>query len=204
MKQSSFSATAFVAVVSILLFSGQQRPYSPPQQRPPAQTQQRQPVQPVQRQATPPKPAAAPAKQPPPKTETEMSAFYLLLADTKFPEMPPGASPTITLFGDPKSEGLYVTRTLIPKGVQTIPHIHTDFRTVTVLSGICYYSRGDEFDESEMIPMPPGTFFTEPAGIPHSIWAKDDDVIVQTTAIGPSGTQIVPEKKSNNGTASSR
>ena len=126
---------------------------------------------------------------------TEMPSLFWLPEDIKFPETNPGASPTITLFGDPKTTGLYVTRTLIPKGVQTIPHTHSDARTVTVVSGVCYYGRGEEFDENRVIPMPPGSFFTEPAGVPHYIWAKDGDVVVQTTAIGPSGTHLVSVKR---------
>jgi len=78
--------------------------------------------------------------------------------------------------------------------VRTLPHSHPDSRTVTVISGVCFYGHGEEFDENRMILMPPGSFFTEPAGVPHFIWAKEGDVIVQTTAIGPSGTQIIPEK----------
>jgi len=124
-----------------------------------------------------------------------MPALFWLPEDVKFPEMPPGGSPTITLFGNPSTAGLYVTRTLIPHGTKTIPHTHSDDRTVTVLSGVCYYGRGVEFDEEAVEQMPPGSFFTEPAGTPHYIWAKDGDVIVQTTGIGPSGTQFVPVRR---------
>jgi quercetin dioxygenase-like cupin family protein len=186
MKRPSFFAAVFIAAVSVLLCSGQlTRPVA---QRPPAQTQQRPSVP---RQAAPPKPAPPPAN--PASPTIEMPLLFWLPEDIKFPE---GTSPrNITLFGDPKNEGLYVTRTLIPKGVQTIPHKHPDSRMVTVISGVCYYGHGDEFDERRLIPMPPGSFFTEPAGVPHFIWAKDDDVIVQTTAIGPSGTQLVPDRK---------
>jgi len=181
MNQSFFSMAVCVAICSVLLFSGQQRV--------------RTAAPPPQRQAAPPKPAVSPAS--PKSSVEEMPSLLWLPEDIQFPEMPPGASRTVTLFGDPKSDGLYVTRTLIPKGAQTIPHTHSDSRTVTVLSGICYYGRGEEFDENRTIPMPPGSFFTEPAGTPHFIWAKEGDVIVQTTAIGPSGTQIVPAKKTN-------
>ena len=188
MKPSSFLMAVCVAVVSLLLFSGQRtRPVAPSQQQ---QAPQRQ-VQP--RQAAPPTPALPPER--PNLHIEEMPSFLYLPEDVKFPEMPPGASRNVTLFGDPKNEGLYVTRTLIPQGAKTIPHTHSDSRTVTVLSGICYYGRGEEFDENRTIPMLPGSFFTEPAGTPHFIWAKEGDVIVQTTAIGPSGTQIIPEKK---------
>ena len=195
MGRSSFLAAFFIVITSVLLFSGQaRRPYTPPQQTP-----QRQAIP----QTAPPKPAttgpAPPAVPVAEKPNATMPPLFWLPEDIKFPETQPGASRTITLFGDPKTEGLYVTRTLIPKGVQTMPHTHSDSRTVTVISGVCYYGRGEEFEENRVLPMPPGSFFTEPAGTPHYIWAKDGDVIVQTTAIGPSGTQLVPVK--NNTTA---
>jgi quercetin dioxygenase-like cupin family protein len=193
MKHFLFPATIFLALISVVLFSGQQsRPYSqpPPQQQRQPVPQQRQPVQrqPAQRQTTPPKPATTPV--------AEMPSVFWLPESIKFSETPSEVSQTINLFGDPTKEGLYVTRTLIPKGVRTIPHFHPDSRTVTVMSGVCYYGRED-FGENQAFPMPPGTFFTEPAGVSHFIWAKDGDVVVQTTAIGPSGTQFIPEKKSD-------
>lgn len=194
MKQPSVLAVFFIALVSFFFFSGQAtRPYSQPQ-RQPVSTPSRQPG--TQRQTAPPKPETTPIT---PVPVAEMPSYFLLPEDIEklFPEMPQGASRTMTLYGDPKNEGLYVTRTLIPKGTQTIPHFHPDSRTVTVLSGVCYYGRGEEFDEHRVQPMPPGSFFTEPAGVPHFIWAKDEDVVVQTTAIGPSSTQMVPAKKPN-------
>ena len=190
MKQRSFFAVIFLAVVSVFLFSGQQT-------RPVVQPRQPQQRPPVQQQVTPPRPPTVSA-QPTPLAKppaAEMPPLFWLPEDIQFPEAPPGASRTITLFGDPKAEGLYVTRTLIPKGAQTIPHSHPESRTVTVVSGVCYYGRGDEFNGDRTIAFPPGSFFTEPAGTPHFIWAKDSDVTVQTTAIGPSGTQIVPAKQ---------
>jgi len=201
MKQQSFLVAICVAAVSVLLFSGQMsRPVAQPrqpQQRPPVQTSQRPPVR---QQVASPKPQTPPPTQP----AAEIPSLFWLPEDIQFPEMPAGASRTIMLVGDPKTEGLYVTRTLIPQGAQTIPHFHPDSRTVTVLSGVCYYGRGEVFDENRTIPFPPGSFFTEPAGIPHFIWAKDGDVILQTAAIGPSGTHIVPARPAPSGQGSSR
>ena len=178
----------FVAIVSVVLFSGQgTRPAVPEGQRLPAQPQ---------RQETPPKPttpSAKPASTAATLPTPETPLIFWLPKDIKFPEGT--SSRNLTLFGDPRNAGLYVSRTLIPKGVRTLPHCHPDSRTVTVISGVCFYGHGDEFDESRMVAMPPGSFFTEPAGVPHFIWAKEGDVVVQTTAIGPSGTQIIPEKK---------
>jgi len=208
MGRTSFLAVFFIAIISVLLFSGQlTRPFVSPQQSqqlqqrqvPSVQQRQTMPQQqrptPVQRQVAPPRPQTTAAPSPALPTAlptTEMPSLFWLPEDIEFPEMPPGATSTVTLFGDPRAEGLYVTRTLIPHGTKTIPHTHPDSRIVTVLYGICYYGRGEEFDESRVIAMPAGSFFTEPAGVPHYIWAKDGDVIVQTTGIGPSGTQLVP------------
>ena len=196
MGRSSLFSLVFIAIISVFLFSGQvRRPYALPQQSQQPTQQQRQQASPT-RQVVPSRPGTSPATNPVPALATEMPSLFWLPEDIQFPEMPPGGSPTIKLFGDPSAEGLYVTRTLIPYGTKTIPHFHPDSRTVTVLSGVCYYGRGEEFDESRVIAMPPGSFFTEPAGIPHYIWAKDGDVIVQTAAVGPSGTQTVPAGRS--------
>ena len=179
MKQPLCSAAFFIATVSLLLFSGQQ---------------QRRPVtSPQQRQAALPKTAATSVPDPV-LPAVEMPSLFWLPEDIKYPEMPPGSPRTMTLLGDPKTEGLYVTRTLIPKGKKIIPHTHSDARTVIVLSGTYLYGLGEEFDESRMVALPPGSFFTESARVPHFTWAKESEVIVQTTAVGPSGTQIIPEK----------
>ena len=185
MKQPSFPVAVFAAVLLVFLCSGQQRRPAatvPPSQRPPASTRQKA------------QPATHSDAE---RSAVEMPPLFWLPEDVQFPEMPQGSPRTVTLLGNPKAEGLYVTRTFIPKGKQIIPHSHVDSRTVVVLSGTCYYGLGEEFDESHLVALPPGSFFTEPAGVPHFTWAKEGDVVLQTTAMGPSGTQIVPDKKSD-------
>jgi hypothetical protein len=49
--------------------------------------------------------------------------------------------------------------------------------------------------ESKLKPYPAGTLFSEAAGTPHYAWAKDGEVIIQITSIGPSGTTVVEQKK---------
>ncbi|HEY0569873.1 MAG TPA: cupin domain-containing protein, partial [Xanthobacteraceae bacterium] len=61
-------------------------------------------------------------------------------------------------------------------------------RIVTVMSGTFYYAFGDTFDESKLQRLPAGTMFTEPGRQNHFAWAKDGEVILQLTAIGPTGT----------------
>ena len=76
-----------------------------------------------------------------------------------------------------------------------MPHTHPDeWRTAVVLSGTIYFGLGDKWDEAKLQPRPAGTFFTEAKGAPHFIWAKDGEVIVQITGMGPSGTTLIPQK----------
>ncbi|MDR2439807.1 MAG: cupin domain-containing protein [Planctomycetaceae bacterium] len=173
MQRKSFYLIVVFSIICVVLFAGQRT-----RQTQPSKLQQALPV----------------------TEKPVLPLLFLSSEEIRFPPQQPGdrstAPRTIILVGDPKTEGLYVTRTLIPKGKQIIPHCHTDSRTVVVLSGTYYYGIGEEFDVQKLVPLPPGSFLTEPAGIPHFTWAKDEDVLIQTTAVGPSGTQIVPDKPS--------
>jgi quercetin dioxygenase-like cupin family protein len=106
------------------------------------------------------------------------------------------AAQTAILYGDPKKSELYVARVKFPAGLKLPLHTHSDAqRTVVVLSGTLYFALGNEFDESKLMAFGPGTFFTEPAGLPHYSWAKDGDVVMQLTAIGPAGMTLVTQPK---------
>jgi len=77
-----------------------------------------------------------------------------------------------------------------------MPHFHPDeWRTGVVLSGNYYFGLGEQWDESKLRFYPPGTFFSEPKGTPHFIWAKDGEVMVQFTAMGPTGITRIPQKQ---------
>jgi quercetin dioxygenase-like cupin family protein len=99
------------------------------------------------------------------------------------------------IFGDPTKPGLYVQRFRLPPGLKLPPHWHPDdMRTVVVLSGTLYYAFGERWDEARLNALPTGSFFYEPPHVPHFAWAKDGEVILQLTAIGPSGATLVPQK----------
>jgi quercetin dioxygenase-like cupin family protein len=105
----------------------------------------------------------------------------------------PGTPQYSVLYGDAGKPELYVMRVKFAPGVKVMPHSHPEqVRIVTVLSGTFYYAFGDKWDESKMQHLPPGTMFTEPARVPHFAWAKDE-VILQLTALGPTGTFEVKE-----------
>jgi quercetin dioxygenase-like cupin family protein len=107
----------------------------------------------------------------------------------------PGAPQHVTLFGDSSKPGLYVDRIKFAPGMRVMPHWHPDsVRTVLVLSGTFYFAVGEQWDESQLKAYPAGTLYSEPAGTPHYAWAKDGEVILQVTAIGPTGNTPIPQK----------
>jgi quercetin dioxygenase-like cupin family protein len=99
------------------------------------------------------------------------------------------------LYGDPTKSGVYVVRIKFAPGAKVMPHWHPDeVRTATVLSGTYYFAVGEQWDESKLRPYPVGTFLSEPPKTPHYAWAKDGEVIVQFTGVGPTGITMIPQK----------
>lgn len=100
----------------------------------------------------------------------------------------PGSMDIATLAGDLAKPGLYAVRIRLPSQIRVQPHTHPDDRAVVVLSGTVHIGFGERFDPALMRAMPPGSFFVEPARIPHFAWVQGADAIVQVSGIGPSGT----------------
>ena len=113
----------------------------------------------------------------------------------KAPAVSPGVE-TAVICGDPTKPGVYVLHARFPAGFKLMPHFHPDeWRTAIVLSGKYYFGLGEQWDESKLKPYPAGTFLSEPKGAPHFVWAKDGEVIIQFTAIGPTGLTRIPQKQ---------
>lgn len=107
-----------------------------------------------------------------------------------------GAPQTVVLYGDPKGPGLFVSRVKFSAGWKDPPPWHPDAaRTVVVLSGTLYFGSGEKWDESKFNAYPAGTFYSEPPKAPHFTWAKDGEVVIQVTGIGPSGKTFIEQKK---------
>jgi quercetin dioxygenase-like cupin family protein len=107
----------------------------------------------------------------------------------------PGPQSSV-LYGDPTKRGVYVQRTKFAPGVKVMPHWHPDeWRTAVVLFGTLYFGVGEQWDESKLKAYPAGTFYSEPPKTPHYVWAKDGEVIIQTTGMGPTGTTPIPQKQ---------
>lgn len=99
---------------------------------------------------------------------------------------------TSVLVGDPGAPAPYAQRIRIPAGTKLSPHWHPNrARMVTVISGTLYFAYGDKFDETKLKEFPAGSFFTEPKDMPHYAMTKDEEVVLQLSAIGPDGTVYV-------------
>jgi anti-sigma factor ChrR (cupin superfamily) len=96
----------------------------------------------------------------------------------------------LNLLGDPAKPGPYTLRLKFPKGFRVAPHTHPDSREVTILSGTFATGYGEKFDATKLKVLPAGSFYTEPANVPHYI-EIDEDTVLQVSGMGPSGRQFV-------------
>ena len=97
----------------------------------------------------------------------------------------------VVLAGDPSKPGLYVIRAKFAPHTMSRPHWHPEARYVTVLKGTWWAGTGETFDPSSTAPIPAGGFAIHTPGKVHYDGAKDEEVIVQISGIGPSGTNVV-------------
>jgi uncharacterized RmlC-like cupin family protein len=86
---------------------------------------------------------------------------------------------------------MYVYRSKLEAGSKNMPHWHSEERTAIIISGTLYYGLGEQWDENKLVAFPAGTFFSEPPKMPHFAWAKDGQVILQVTGIGPASTTLI-------------
>jgi len=93
--------------------------------------------------------------------------------------------------GHAKKPGDFVHRVKFPKGRVVQAHSHPDDRTYTVLSGTWYIGWGENYDANNLTALPAGSFYTEPAGIPHYLTTPDGEAIVQITGTGPTAVHYV-------------
>jgi quercetin dioxygenase-like cupin family protein len=96
----------------------------------------------------------------------------------------------VNLVGNPLRPGPYTLRLKFPKGFKIAPHTHPDAREVTILSGVYATGYGDTFDSAKLKILPAGSFYTEPANVPHFIEIEEDTVL-QVSGKGPSGRKLV-------------
>jgi quercetin dioxygenase-like cupin family protein len=145
-------------------------------------------------------PSAASAA--PPAAATPATAGTSTTSGTPATSAPPATAgtpptrspPTVQmtpLIGDPTKPGLYTVRVNIAPHTQVRPHTHRDNRSVTVISGTWHMGYGGTFDAKALKDLPPGSFYTEPAGQAHFAQTGDEPVVIWVTGYGPSDTKFV-------------
>ena len=95
---------------------------------------------------------------------------------------------SVTLYGDPSEEGIYVIQITWPPGTGSRPHYHNTARHINVLKGHWYTHSGPEaarYNPDAMTRIGPGTFVYQPPGGIHYDMAKEEEVVVQIFGIGP-------------------
>ncbi|HTT37755.1 MAG TPA: cupin domain-containing protein [Burkholderiales bacterium] len=98
---------------------------------------------------------------------------------------------TLVIAGDAKTSGLYTMMFNLPANTKVPPHSHPDVRSCFVLSGTWYFAYGDTRDDALLKALPAGSHYTEPAGMNHFAETRDEPVIAECTAVGPTGTTFV-------------
>jgi len=100
----------------------------------------------------------------------------------------------VSLVGDPGKPGPYTIRLKFPAGYKLAPHTHPDPREVTILSGTWYTGYGERADPALLKALPAGSFYTEPANLPHFVEVHEA-VVIQVSGVGPSGRAFVGAQK---------
>jgi quercetin dioxygenase-like cupin family protein len=101
-----------------------------------------------------------------------------------FAAFPPGVQLAVVV-GDPTEAGPFTIRVKAPAGAKLLPHRHHEDRVYTVISGVFYIGRGEEFDPDKLQAYPPGAVVVLPGGTAHFHWAKSGEYVTQVTALGP-------------------
>ena len=99
----------------------------------------------------------------------------------------PGVTFTV-VDGDPSKPGIYTIRAKFAPRTMSQPHWHPEARYVTVIKGTWWTGAGAKFDPENTVPVKAGGFSVHTAKEIHYDGAKDEEVIVQISGIGPSGT----------------
>jgi len=98
---------------------------------------------------------------------------------------------TTIVAGDPSLPGRYTIRLTIAPNTRIQAHTHRDNRSAVVVAGVWYFGYGPVAKTEAESALPPGSFYTEPAGVAHFAETKGEPVTVYITGDGPTDTRYV-------------
>lgn len=123
----------------------------------------------------------------------QLPALQLILPDAMSWSAPPNI-PGLKgawLLGSEREPGTYVQRVVLAAGARIPVHTHPDTRYSTILSGRLYVAFGAKPADADFVAVPAGALYVAPAGQPHTLWARDGEVVYQEAGNGPTGTTMV-------------
>jgi quercetin dioxygenase-like cupin family protein len=95
---------------------------------------------------------------------------------------------TRVLFGDPTKSGLYTIELKVAPNTVIQAHTHRDTRTAVVVGGLWHFGYGPKNEQALVKALPPGAFYTEPAGESHFARTGPEGATVSITGYGPTDT----------------
>lgn len=98
---------------------------------------------------------------------------------------------TTVLYGDPTKAGPYTIALWAPPNMRIAAHSHRDDRTAVVVSGVWRFGYGRKADEALVKILPPGSFYSEPAGVDHFAMTGPEGASVYISGFGPTSTDYV-------------
>ncbi len=125
--------------------------------------------------------------------ELNSDAISILTPDDfQWRDEEPSPTNSVNLYGDRDGNEYYVYLNKFAPGSFSRPHFHENDRYITVLKGTWWVGTGSDFDpDNNTVPLPVGSFVVHTGGEVHYDGAKDEEVWVLISGIGPSaGTQV--------------
>lgn len=98
---------------------------------------------------------------------------------------------TTVLYGDPTKAGPYTIALKVPPSTRIAAHAHRDDRTAIVVGGVWRFGYGRGADETLVKVLPPGSFYSEPAGVEHFAMTGPEGAVVYISGFGPTSTDYV-------------
>lgn len=98
---------------------------------------------------------------------------------------------TTVLYGDPTKAGPYTIALRVPPNMRIAAHSHRDDRTAIVVAGVWRFGYGRQADAALVKVLPPGSFYSEPAGVDHFAMTGPEGASVYISGYGPTSTDYV-------------
>lgn len=109
------------------------------------------------------------------------------------PSLPAGAKMAV-LEGDPRGDGMFTLRVLVPAGSALAPHWHPRHERVTILSGAAHLGFGSVADRANTVRYGAGSFYVNPPRTMHFLFFPEETVM-QMTGVGPWEIHASPVKE---------